>query len=93
MSVGSQACPGGECTPADLDFNGTALTLELVADLSPQTVSVTIPVYNDGTPEEEEGLALLIGVLEEDLDKQVVSSVEVLEPVVLVALLDSGESA
>ena len=64
-----------------------------MADLTPQTVSVSIPVYNDGTSEEEEGFALLIGVFEGDLDQRDVGSVEVLEPVVVVALLDSGECA
>ena len=64
-----------------------------MADLTPQTVSVSIPVYNDGTSEEEEGFALLIGVFEGDLDQRDVGSVEVPEPVVVVALLDSGECA
>ena len=77
---------------ADLDFSGTTQTLEFAAgEVDPLTTTITIPVYNDGTLEEEEGLVLLIGVFEEDLDQNDRGFVEVLDPVVLVRLLDSGK--
>ena len=76
---------------SDLDFNGTTQTLELLADLTARTATVTIPVYNDGAPEDEEGFVVLIGVFENDLDERDVGFVDVLDPVVLVRLLDSGK--
>ena len=82
----------GNTIYADLDFNGTTQTLELAAgELDGLTTNVTISVYNDGTLEEEEGFVLLIGVFEEDLDQNDRGFVTVLEPVVLVQLLDSGK--
>ena len=77
---------------ADLDFNGTAQTLELVGNLSSLTATLSISVYNDGEREEEEGFVVLIGVSEEELDQRDVGYVEVLNPTVLVRVLDSGES-
>ena len=76
---------------SDLDFNGTTQTLELLADLTARTATVTIPVYNDGTPEDEEGFVVLIGVFENDLDERDVGFVNILDPVALVRLLDSGK--
>ena len=75
---------------ADLDFNGTTLTLELNAELVTISANITIPVYNDGVPEEEEGFVVLLGVLEEDLDSNDVGFVDVLNPILLVRLNEGG---
>ncbi len=76
---------------ADLDFNGTTLTLELNAKLVTIVASVTLPVYSDGVPEGEEGFVLLLGVLEEDLVSDDLGFVDVLSPVVLVRLEEGGK--
>ena len=63
----------------------------MVGNLTTFTATVSISVYNDGVPEEEEGFVVLIGVSEEDLDERDVGNVDVRSPVVLVRVLDSGK--
>ena len=78
------------CPPADLDFNGTTLTLELKAELAAIPADIAIPVYSDGVPEGVEGFVVLLGVLREDLDARDVGFVDVLSPIVLVRLEEGG---
>ena len=77
-------------SPTDLDFNATTLSLELNAELETIITTITVPVYNDGVEENEEGFVLLLGVSENQLDSRDVGYVNVLSPVVLVRLMEGG---
>ena len=73
-----------------MDYNGTTLFLELNAELVTIIANITVPVYNDGVTEGEEGFVLLLGVSEDQLDSRDVGYVNVLNPVVLVRLMEGG---
>lgn len=76
----------------DLDFNGTLQTLQFTADLVPSTETISISLYSDGVPEEEEGFVVVFGVMQDELmDERDRGSVDVLQQVVLVTLLDGSK--
>ena len=52
--------------------------------------NITIPVYNDGVPEREEGFVLLFGVEGDKLEEGDAGFVDVLSPVVIVRLVEGG---
>lgn len=76
---------------SDLDFNATILPLDLNLDLITIFANITIPVYNDGVPEDEEGFVVLFDVLEDKLDSDDVGFVDILTPILLVRLVEGGE--
>ena len=62
------------------------MSLQLV----PISANITIPVYNDGVSEDEEGFVVLLGVLEEELEEEDRGFVEVLSPAVMIRLGEGG---
>ena len=62
------------------------MSLELV----PISANITIPVYNDGVSEDEEGFVVLFGVLEEELEEEDRGFVEVLSPAIVVTVVEGG---
>lgn len=76
---------------ADLDFNGTAQTLEFTADVTPSTERVSISLYRDGVPEEEEGFVVLFGVTENVRDSRDSGFVNVVNGAVLISTSDGGK--
>ena len=64
--------------------------MELSLQLVPISANITIPVYNDGVSEDEEGFVVLLGVLEEELEEEDRGFVEVLSPVIVVRLGEGG---
>ena len=62
------------------------MSLQLV----PISANITIPVYNDGVSEDEEGFVVLFGVLEEELEEEDRGFVEVLSPAIVVRLVEGG---
>ena len=64
--------------------------MELSLQLVPLSANITIPVYNDGVSEDEEGFVVLLGVLEEELEEEDRGFVEVLSPAIVVRLGEGG---
>ena len=65
--------------------------MELSLQLFPISANITIPVYNDGVSEDEEGFVVLLGVLEEELEEEDRGFVEVLSPAIVVRLGEGGK--
>ena len=63
------------------------MSLELV----PISANITIPVYNDGVSEDEEGFVVLLRVLEEELEEEDKGFVEVFSPAIVVRLREGGK--
>ena len=64
--------------------------MEFNLELVPISANITIPVYNDGVSEDEEGFVVLFGVLEEELEVEDRGFVEVLSPAIVVRLGEGG---
>ena len=65
--------------------------MELSLQLVTISANITIPVYNDGVSEDEEGFVVLLGVLEEELEEEDRGFVEVLSPAIVVRLGEGGK--
>ena len=52
--------------------------------------NITVPIYNDGVAEGDEGFVVLLGVVEDDLDRRDIGFVDILTPTVLVRLREGG---
>ena len=58
----------------------------------PATVDISVPVFNDGVREGDEGFAVIMAIAREELDSRDVRFVDLSDPVIVVQLLDGGMS-
>ena len=56
----------------------------------PATVVISVPVYNDGVREGDEGFAVIMAIAREELDSRDVRFVDLSDPVIVVQLQDGG---
>ena len=76
----------------DLDFDGTLRKVALNArgTTDPAIVVISVPVYNDGVREGDEGFAVIMAIAREELDSRDVRFVDLSDPVIVVQLQDGG---